>query len=140
VEAALTLEQVDLFAGAPMADLLALAARSRTIPVQSGTALMSEAEPPALVVLVSATATLERTDGSATIEAGAGDAIGAHASLMGRPAGWRGVASSPGTIVRIESADLLQVLGERAALLQRVFARIIRRTTPDSAARIQALS
>jgi CRP-like cAMP-binding protein len=130
IETVLALERIDLFAGAAAADLLALTSRGRTIPVESGALLMSEADPPALLVLLSATATIERPDGSGTTAAAGGDVIGAYGALTERTSRWRVHCASAGTVVRIESADLLQVLGERVTLLQRVFARVAR--TPSS--------
>lgn len=129
IESVLVLETVDLFAGAATSDLLHLAARARTRPVEAGASLVTEAEPPALVVLLSAQATVERPDGSSPIGLIPGDVIGAYAALTGRPSTWRAYASSSGTVLRIESADLLQGLGERVELLQRVFAAVAARTT-----------
>lgn len=117
----ITLEQLELFTGAATGDLLALAARARTLVTDTGTPLLTEAEPAAFILVLAGQVTIERPDGSGAHPVAAGEAIGAHAALCGTSARRRAYAASPGSVLRIESADLLQVLGERVGLLQRVF-------------------
>jgi AAA family ATP:ADP antiporter len=124
-ESVMLLEQLDWFAGATTGDLLAVARRSRMMTVEPGTKLLSETDPPALVLLASADATVERPDGSNATTAAKGDVIGVFSALGNRPSPWRAYAATPGSVLRIESADLLQALGERVDLLQRVYARVV---------------
>jgi CRP-like cAMP-binding protein len=119
------LETLDWFAGAATGDLLAVARRSKMVNVEPGTRLLSETDPPALVLLASADATVERPDGSSATTAARGDVIGVLSALGNRPSAWRAHAATTGSVLRIESADLLQALGERVDLLQRVYSRVV---------------
>jgi ATP:ADP antiporter, AAA family len=127
LDAVLALEAVDVLAGAATEDLLALAARARTVPVEAGAALLAAAEPAAVLIPLSAQVRLAREDGTAPTDAAAGDAVGVHATLAGAAARWNVVATTPGTLLRIEAPDLHQVLGERPALLRRVFAAVMKK-------------
>ena len=131
VQRVLALQQVPLFAHVSPDELLQLGALTRVEPFDGGDILSRTAETP-LRVILRGTLTVERpsTDDPAR-HAGPGDTIGVYEALAGVPRETGAdhvVATETGAALRLNRDELFDLLGQRPALLEQLFAAI---TTPE---------
>ena len=131
VQRVLALQQVPLFAHVSADGLLQLGALTRIEPFDGGDILSRTAETP-LRVILRGTLTVERpsTDDPAR-HAGPGDTIGVYEALAGVPRATGAdhvVATETGAALRLNRDELFDLLGQRPALLEQLFAAI---ATPE---------
>ena len=131
VQRVLALQQVPLFAHVSADGLLQLGALTRVEPFDGGDILSRTAETP-LRVILRGTLTVERpsTDDPAR-HAGPGDTIGVYEALAGVPRETGAdhvVATETGAALRLNRDELFDLLGQRPALLEQLFAAI---ATPE---------
>ena len=131
VQRVLALQQVPLFAHVSADGLLQLGALTRVEPFDGGDLLSRTAETP-LRVILRGTLTVERpsTDDPAR-HAGPGDTIGVYEVLAGVPRATGAdhvVATETGAALRLNRDELFDLLGQRPALLEQLFAAI---ATPE---------
>jgi CRP-like cAMP-binding protein len=132
VERVLTLESIPIFAVVSAEELLRLGAAMTEVQLDEGSILFTEADPPALYALVSGELSLETEGGEAPLLVMPGDAVGIHETLAGTPMVRHARVSKPGTALRIDAEDLLDLLSQRPELLQQLF-RACLRSLEDSA-------
>ena len=131
VQRVLALQQVPLFAHVSADGLLQLGALTRVEPFEGGDILSRTAETP-LRVILRGTLTVERpsTDDPAR-HAGPGDTTGVYEVLAGVPRATGAdhvVATETGAALRLNRDELFDLLGQRPALLEQLFAAI---ATPE---------
>jgi HEAT repeat protein/CRP-like cAMP-binding protein len=125
VDRVLLLQSSRLFKAATGAQLLRLAASARPVDFKAGSdPLAHTTEPSTLVVL---TGTLDVTTPDGNVQAAdAGDIIGMFQALAGKPVGATLAGRTDGTALRFPRSDLFDVLADDSALLQSVFAALLR--------------
>ena len=77
-------------------------------------------------VVLSGDAVLESLDGGHSTPVTSGDAIGAAALMTGAALGHSGEATRPVITLRIDREDFFELIEQRPALLQQVFAALFR--------------
>jgi CRP-like cAMP-binding protein len=123
VERVLLLQASPMLAHATGAQLLRLAA-ARTVPLVPGTDPLAGLSEMAMLLVLSGTATVTTSNGTA-LTADAGDVIGMYQVLSGQPAGFTVSAAAPGAALCFLRGDLFDVLADKTALLQAVFAGLL---------------
>jgi CRP-like cAMP-binding protein len=83
--------------------------------------VFTSGDAPRLIVLLSGEVALE-ADGAETIVANEGDAIGVIETLAGVPLGRSARVATPGAALVVSHDDLFDLLAQRPALLQQLFA------------------
>jgi AAA family ATP:ADP antiporter len=126
VEKVLALQRVPLFARVDAPDMFALARIARAVPFESGARLFDASTAPALWVVLSGDAVLESLDGGRSSPVTSGDAIGAAALMTGAALGHSGEATRPMITLRIDREEFFELIEQRPALLQQVFAVLFR--------------
>ena len=124
VDKALYLQTVPIFARATADELYVLAAITREVSFQPDEILFSEGHPSSIVLVLSGSVALESPAGGESVNASAGDCLGAEETLAGSDWSWRGRATSPGTALRIDREALFEVLADHMDLLQGIFGAI----------------
>jgi CRP-like cAMP-binding protein len=128
VERVLALQRVPLFSRVSAEEMRQLAEIVEVVNYEPGATLFPESAAPALWVILSGDVALsgnaERGWPAAT--AGAGDVIGAVATLAGRQLGVSATAARPGVALRLDHGDLFALLGERPDLLRQMFSGLFR--------------
>ena len=128
VQRVLVLQQVPLFAHVSPEELLQLGALTRVESFDPGDILSRTAETP-LRIILRGTLTIERPgSGDEPRRAGSGAAVGIFEALAGVSRADAGpdhvVATEAGAVLRLERDDLFDLLGQRPALLEQLFAAI----------------
>ena len=124
VDKALYLQRVPIFARATADELYVLAAITREVSFQPDEILFSEGHPSSIVLVLSGSVALESPAGGESVNASAGDCLGAEETLAGSDWSWRGRATSPGTALRIDREALFELLADHMDLLQGIFGAI----------------
>jgi len=124
VDKALYLQRVPIFARATADELYVLAAITREVSFQPDEILFSEGHPSSIVLVLSGSVVLESPAGGESVNASAGDCLGAEETLAGSDWSWRGRATSPGTALRIDREALFELLADHMDLLQGIFGAI----------------
>ena len=120
----LHLRRIPLFRSATAAQLKALVAAARDVPLTPGTVLWDEGREPALYYLLSGEVRIEGGDGPPVL-AGTGRTIGGAEALAGASAGRRAVVSHEGRALRLDRRELFEVLSDHSGLLHSVFASVL---------------
>ncbi|HEX5474052.1 MAG TPA: Npt1/Npt2 family nucleotide transporter [Vicinamibacterales bacterium] len=131
VEKVLALQRVPMFSRVSADEMLPLAAAARTVPFDSGGRPFDTSSAPALWLVLSGELTVE-APGSSPLHAAAGDVLFADTILCDRPAAAVAAVVQPGVALRVDRDDLFDLLGQRPALLQQVFAALFRQAEPAS--------
>ncbi|HYX80855.1 MAG TPA: cyclic nucleotide-binding domain-containing protein, partial [Gemmatimonadales bacterium] len=126
VEKVFALQRVPMFARVDAPDMLPLARVARAVPFASGARLFDASTAPGLWVVLSGDAVLESLDGGRSIPVTNGDAIGAAALMTGTPLGYSGEATRPVVALRVDHEEFFELIEQRPALLQQVFAALFR--------------
>jgi CRP-like cAMP-binding protein len=80
---------------------------------------------PSMLVVLTGTVAVTRADGTKQT-ADSGDTIGMYQALSGKPLGATLAADGEGTALRFTRTDLFDVLADETALIQSVFAGLLR--------------
>jgi CRP-like cAMP-binding protein len=126
VEKVLALQRVPMFARVDAADMLALSRIARVSSFESGARLFDASTAPGLWIVLSGDVVLEALDGGSTIPVTTGDAIGASALMTGGAIGHAAEATRPVVTLRIDREEFFELIEQRPALLQQVFAALFR--------------
>ena len=126
IERTLVLETIPLFHGITAEEMLNLASIAQEAPLTEGASPIQETDPPALLLLIAGRLSLQPTNGAAALVAGGGDVVGLYETLSGVPLGRSGVVLAGGRALRIDGEELFDLLGQRPALLQQLFAALFR--------------
>jgi CRP-like cAMP-binding protein len=125
VEKVLVLEEMPVFSRASSDQLAALASIAREIKLVPGEYLFREGDAPALHIVLEGELTLEPLAEGAPMRALAGDAVGVYEMLGGlEHTGWRGRASQPGVVLRLEREALFELLADQIDLVQGLFSAL----------------
>jgi ATP:ADP antiporter, AAA family len=132
VERVLALQRAPLFSRVSADEMLQLAEIAEVARYETGDTIFPESAPPALWVILSGDVALSGSaeQGWPAIAAGAGDVVGAIATLAGRQLGISATATRSGVALRVAHDDLFALLGERPDLLRQMFSGLFR---PESA-------
>ena len=133
VEKVLALQNVGPFAEVGADELLHVANAARRVTFASGETLGQAAQIADTLVVIDGELALALPQGPSRAARG-GDVVGLLESLAGVPLGADVKAASAGIALRLGHAELLEVLGERPALLRQLFARLLG-SRPAAAAR-----
>jgi CRP-like cAMP-binding protein len=104
----------------------AVADLANGVPMAAGTPLFAESAPPALWLILSGEVQLEGGAGHERRSVRGGDTIGALQMMAGIPLGVTATVVAGGVALRLNRADLFDLLGERPELLRQMFAGIFR--------------
>ena len=128
VDRVLVLHRLPVFSRISAEEILHLGAIARDTALEAGRTVAGEADPPAITILLSGDLSLEPAEPSKgdAISASSGDVIGLYETLAGVPLGRRQRVARGGWALRIEREDLFDLLGQRPALLQQLFAALFR--------------
>lgn len=128
----LLLQRLPLFLAVSADELLHVSALAREVPLQEGATIVAEGQAAGIYYVLSGELLAEPPQsvprepvlfGTAQ-PAGAGDALGIIETLAGRPIAGMVRALRPGVALRIDRADLIDLLGQRPTLAQQVFASV----------------
>ena len=111
--------------------MLSLASIAEEVPLRSGTLLFSDADPPAIHVLLTGRLSLESCRDQPALGAGPGDSVGFFEACAGVRLGCQGKVESDGTALRIDGDELFDLLGQRPALLRQLFGALFRSQKPQ---------
>jgi ATP/ADP translocase/HEAT repeat protein/CRP-like cAMP-binding protein len=125
VDRVLLLQGSPLLKAANGTQLLRLAARAHTVTLKSGVDPLANLIEPSLLVLLTGTITVTRADGTPQT-ADSGDTIGIYQALSGKPVGATLAPDGEGTALRFSRTDLFDVLADETALIQSVFAGLLK--------------
>jgi CRP-like cAMP-binding protein len=120
----LVLEQIPVFKSVSAAEMLHLASIARPVVLHQGATLVGEAES-AIVAVLEGRVSLEAPGQAAPVIAERGDAFGVHETLAGARLERKAVVVRGGHGLRIERDDLFNLMGQRPALLQELFAGLL---------------
>ena len=105
--------------------LLRLAAVARPVTLKAGVDPLANVIEPSLLVVLTGTITITLADGT-TQSADSGDTIGMYQALSGKPLGATLSPDTDGTALRFTRTDLFDVLADETALIQSVFAGLLK--------------
>ena len=131
------LQQVPVFADAGSEELSQLGAIARQTPLEKGTVLSAETEPPVLCVVLEGSLSLRDRSGVERHRAEPGDAVGLFETLAGtlRDAVGRDplrlVVERSGMALRVDRDELFDLLSHRPALLQHLFGTLFDTSEPN---------
>jgi CRP-like cAMP-binding protein len=127
LDKALRLRQTPLLARATVEQLLALAAIARNLRFASGSVLMTEADPPAIVHVLSGRLRIDQ-DGKPVGTVVAGGTLGVAETLAsdGDSSHLQITAESDGEALRIDRDALFEVVAEHRDLMQGLFSSVLR--------------
>ena len=121
IEKVLAMQRISTFAPMSTDDLLHLANVARRVTLDPKTPLFTSGDAPSLVVVLSGEISLE-AEGAETLVANESDAIGVIETLAGVPVGRTARVTMQGAALVVSHDDLFDLLGQRPALLQQLFA------------------
>jgi CRP-like cAMP-binding protein len=125
------IDRVLLLQGSPLLkhasgnQLLRLAACARPVTLKAGVDPLANLIEPSMLVVLTGTVAVTRADGTKQT-ADSGDTIGMYQALSGKPLGATLAADGEGTALRFTRTDLFDVLADETALIQSVFAGLLR--------------
>jgi ATP:ADP antiporter, AAA family len=125
IEKGLVLKTIPVFSLVSPDEILALASVAVEMHLTEGSDLFAEADRPAIYVLMSGELFIETSEES-RITAGPCDAIGIYETLAGINFEFRAHVGRAGIALRIDRADLFDLLGQRSMLLRQVFGTLFR--------------
>jgi AAA family ATP:ADP antiporter len=120
IEKVMALQRISTFSHFRAAEALALANAAKRLPLAEGATLWGAGAPPAVVIIVDGDVALEG-EGTDTIVANPGDAIGLYETLAGKALSRAARVKRAGVALRIDHDDLFDVLADRPMLLQQLF-------------------
>jgi CRP-like cAMP-binding protein len=123
IDVVLALRRIPIFAGASPEARLALGGIAREETLEPNGVLAHAADAPAIRLVVDGELTARIGEGDA-IPIAAGDAVGVLETCAGVPLGAEVRVSTPGRALRISHEDFFDLLGQRADLLQALFATL----------------
>jgi len=127
IDRVLLLQGSPLLKAASGTQLLRLAAYARPVTLKAGTDPLANLIEPSMLVVLTGTMTVSRPDGTKAT-ADSGDTIGMYQALSGKPLGATLSADAEGTALRFTRSDLFDVLADETALIQSVFAGLLKAT------------
>jgi ATP:ADP antiporter, AAA family len=123
IDVVLALRRIPIFARSSAPARLALAAISREERLERDGVLVHASDAPAIRILVEGELEAQAPDGDA-LTIGPGDAIGVLETCAGVPIGANIRVTAAGRALRISHEDFFDLLGQRADLLQALFATL----------------
>jgi AAA family ATP:ADP antiporter len=124
IDRALMLRDHPLLARATPAQLLALTAAAREVPLARGEVLFDADAPPALYQVIDGEIALHSPAAGRRL-AGPGTTFGIAETLAGAGSGWQATVSRSGRALRLERDDLFAVLTDHVDLMQGVFSEVL---------------
>lgn len=125
VDRLLLLQASPLLGRATTPELVRLAGIARVVPLTPGTALFKPGEAAAIYAVVAGRLEVA-ADGAATTDAvKAGDVVGMYEALGGRDTASTATVAEAGTALRIDRADLFELLADHTPLLQSIFSGLL---------------
>jgi hypothetical protein len=124
IDRALMLRDHPLLARATPAQLLALIAAAREVPLVRGEILFEADAPPALYQVVEGEIALHSPAAEPRL-VGPGTTLGIAETLAGSGSGWQATVSRTGRALRLERDDLFAVLTDHVDLMQGVFSEVL---------------
>ena len=125
IDRVLLLQGSPLLRAASGAQLLRFAACARPVTLKAGADPLAHVTEPSMLIVLTGTITVTRPDGTRQT-ADSGDTIGMYQALSGKPLGATLSADGDSTALRFTRADLFDVLADETALIQSVFAGLLR--------------
>ena len=110
------LDALPVFSGVSREEMLALTGIAAEVNAVKGAQLFTEADPPALHLLISGAISLESTEDESVVSAGPGDAVGLYQMLAGIPLVRQGRCLEGARFLRVDREDLLDLLMQRPEL------------------------
>jgi ATP/ADP translocase/CRP-like cAMP-binding protein len=126
IEKVLVLEAVPVFSGLGHDEMLSLVSIAHDVALVEGQPLFAEADAAAIYAVLTGRVSLEGADGGSALQAGPGSLIGVYETLAGSPVARRARVLAAGRALKIDRDDLFDLLGQRPALLQQLFAALVR--------------
>jgi AAA family ATP:ADP antiporter len=123
IDVVLALRRVPLFARSSVEARLALAGTAREERLEPNGVLLHASDAPAIRLVIDG-ALEARTPGDEVVAIGPGDALGVLETCAGVPIGANIHVTSAGRALRISHEDFFDLLGQRADLLQSLFATL----------------
>lgn len=126
IEKILVLQNIPVFAGITADEMRHLASIAQEVPLNEGSTLFTESDPPAVWAVLAGRVSLDSAAGEPPIAAGTGDVVGVYETLAGTHFVRHAVVTRGGRALRIEREDLFDLLGQRPELLQQMFSALFR--------------
>ncbi|HET7748108.1 MAG TPA: Npt1/Npt2 family nucleotide transporter [Terriglobales bacterium] len=120
------LEALPVFSQVSREEMLALTGIASEVNAVRGDQIFTEADPPALHLLISGSISLESTDGDSAVSASPGDAVGLYQMLAGIPLVRQGRCLEDARFLRVEREDLLNLLMQRPDLQRQLLGSLFR--------------
>lgn len=125
VDRLLLLEASPLLARATTPELVRLAGIARVVSLTPGDVLFKAGEPAAIYAVVAGRLEIATEGVSTTDAAKAGDVVGLYDALGGRDTSSSARVSEAGAALRIDRADLFELLADHIPLLQGIFSGLL---------------
>jgi len=126
VEKGLVLSSIPVFADVSAEEIVALAAVASELPLETGTQLFAEQDPPGLYALISGELLIRSSEKESPFRVGASDIVGIYETLAGLPFEHSASVTRPGYALRVDRDDLFDVLSQRPGLLHHIFSALFR--------------
>ncbi len=128
----LLLQASPLLQRATTAELVRLAAAARVVPLTSGTVLFNPGDVAAIHAVLTGQVSVTPSDGAPPDQAESGDVVGMYETLRGRYMTSTGTVVQSGTALRIDRAELFQLMADNIPLLQGIFSGLVHTTAAAS--------
>lgn len=124
----LLLQASPLLQRATTADLVRLAGIARIVPLAAGDILFKAGDGAAIHAVVTGAISIEGADGDGDT-AESGDVVGMYEALGGRYMTSAGTVTVAGEVLRIDRAELFELMADNIPLLQGIFSGLLRAST-----------
>ena len=132
----IALRRIPLFARVDGAEMLHLSGIARIVHVDAGTTLTEESAPGSVNILLNGELVLREGESEDVLwRATPGDILGMYEILAGfgtEPGQWRLSAPSETAVLQVERDELFDLLEQRPALLQQIFAALFERASAST--------
>lgn len=118
VDKALILRNLPIFSRLSAEEIMDLTAIVREVSLATDHTVISEGDQPAFWMILSGELALEQPQGGEPLLLAEGDILGVDETLAGRKFGWRGQVRRDGRALKIDRADLFELLAQRTDILQ----------------------
>ncbi len=129
----LLLQASPLLQRATTAELVRLAAAARVVPLTSGSELFKTGDVAAIHAVLTGQVSVSATGAAQADQAESGDVVGMYEALSGRYMTSTGTIVQPGTALRIDRAELFELMADNIPLLQGIFSGLVHTTAAGPA-------
>ena len=133
----LLLQASPLLQRATTAELVRLAAAARVVPLTAGGTLFKPGDVAAIHAVLTGQVTVA-ADGATADVAESGDVVGIYEALSGRYMTSTGTVVQAGTALRIDRAELFELMADQMPLLQGIFSGLVHTSVGGERSRAQA--